>query len=157
EVPGQRDLDLLALRAFVSLEQCGGGDDDSGRADAALDGAPRDELPDEATPARGDGDSLDRLDDGAGALRCEDEARIAGGAGEQDGACAAIAGAAAELRPGELEVVAEHVDQQPVSPTGERPLGPVAGERVRHARTPSRSPGPRARGVPGADGHGCRG
>jgi hypothetical protein len=86
---------------------------------------------------------LDRLDPAIGAFRRVDETRVDGIAVEQDSAGTAIAGAAAELRPREREVVPEQLDQQPGIPVLKLARDTVTPEgrrqRPRHLRAHSRA------------------
>src|SRR6185295_12521360 len=106
----QRLAGLVAARLRIALEEGPTGDDDPRRAGAALDAAGGDEALQELA-RRSLGDPFDRLDSPALALEERHETGEDRLAVHHHRAGAAFAFAAAFLRAGEAEVLAEHVEQ----------------------------------------------
>ena len=100
--------DLLARRRAAALEQVGGGEQDPRRAEAALEGVVRAERLLQRAPL----EPLDGLDLGAVGLHGEQQAGADGDAVEPDGAGAADAVLAADVRAGQPERVAQEVGEQ---------------------------------------------
>ena len=104
--------DLLLVRVRVLVEQPGRLHDHARRAEAALEAVLVPERLLERVERRAVGHALDRLDLGAVGLDGEHRARLGALAVDVDGARAAVAGVAADVRAGEAEVVAQEVDEQ---------------------------------------------
>ena len=111
EVPGEHVDDLLAGRA-AAREEVVGRDQDPGRAEAALERVVALERLLERRQRRRPGERLDRLDRRPVDLHGEEAAAAHRDAVEADGARAADAVLAADVRAGQPEAVAEEVGQQ---------------------------------------------
>ena len=128
--------DLVVGRVRVVLEEVDRGHDHARRAEAALEavllpegGLHRVELVTVREP-------LDGLDLGAVGLDGEHRARLDRPAVHVDGAGAALAGVAADVRAGEVEVLAERLDEQPSRLDVELSRGPIDDERDMFAHGP---------------------
>ena len=113
DVPLQRDAHVLLGRVRVPREQGGGAHQHPGRAVAALERVVLVERLLERRQLTVGGEPLDRRDLGALGLHREHHAALHRLAVDVDGAGAAVARVAADVRPGETEVVAEEVDEEP--------------------------------------------
>ena len=129
DVALDRVADLVVGRVAVAGEQVGRGHDHARRAEAALQavllpegGLERVEL------VRAGGHALDGGDGGAVGLDGEHRARLHGAAVDVDGAGAALAGVAADVGAGQVEVLADGLDEQPSRLDVELPLRSVDRE-----------------------------
>src|SRR6266540_4370160 len=111
DVSLDRLADLRLARARVRVEQVLGRHQHSGRAVAALEGVIVAERLLERVQRPVVGKALDRLDRGAVRLDGQHHAALDRFAVVEDRAGPAVAGVAADVRAGQLEVVAEEVDQ----------------------------------------------
>src|ERR671930_2012899 len=123
---------LVGQPVAVRAEELDAGHDHPRRAEAALE---RMALPEgllQRMQLAVVGETLDRRDLAAVGLDCEHGARLHGAAVEMDRAGAADRRVAADLRPGQAEVVAQEVDEQ--RPRLDLRLAPdaVDGERYRY-------------------------
>ena len=117
----------------LALEQVGHGDDEPGRAEAALDGAGLDERLLHRVQAAVAGEALDRDDLVTVGLGGEDEARAHELAVEHDRARAALALLAGVLRAGQLERVAQERQQALAAADVGLAALPVDGQLDPHA------------------------
>jgi hypothetical protein len=111
EVSGESFFDLLHGGVRVLGEEMVGGEDHAGSADAALGSALFEETLLDWVESFFVSDAFDGGDLGAFGLEDWDEAGVDEFAVHQDGAGAALAFAAAFFRAGEVEVLAEDVEQ----------------------------------------------
>ncbi len=112
EVPAERVADRLDGGVGVAREQVSGGEDDSRRAEAALQAVVLDERAlDRVQPAVGR-ESLDRGDRGAGRLQREHRAALHGAAVEENRARSALARVAADVCARQPEPVSQRMDEQ---------------------------------------------
>jgi hypothetical protein len=112
EVAGECFTNPFGCWARLAVEQRFGGDEDAGRAVAALRRtAIREFLLQRMQPPVLD-EALDRQDVAPIAFGREREAREHGIAVEQHRACAALAQLAAVFRPGELQILAQDLEQR---------------------------------------------
>src|SRR5262249_31298788 len=107
---GQSDLRVRGIR--IDLEQIDDGHDHAGGAEAALQAVLLVKRLLHGMEVTVPVEALDRCDLSAVGLDCKDGARLHGASVEMDGAGAANGRVAADLRAGEIEVVAEKVDEQ---------------------------------------------
>src|SRR2546428_694327 len=149
EIPGDRLTDLLLRRRGVRGEEADRGHHHSRGAEPALQAVllveallDRMELPILL-------ESLDRGDARLIHLHREEGAGLHRAAVEQDGACAAACGVAADVGPGHPEVLAEEVNEQ----RSRLDVDVVGGPVHRHADPAKLWPGGR-RGWRGLNGHG---
>src|SRR5437867_1997768 len=112
EIARQPVADLGLGRVGIPLEQGLRGDEEARRADAALERGVLEELLLEGMERLAGGHALDGLDRPPGHLAAEDEARADEAPVERDAARPAVARGAALLAAGQVERVAEHVEQR---------------------------------------------
>ena len=112
EVAGERLADLVVARVRRSREEVGGGDDESGGAEAALDRSRFDEGRLDGVEPGAVGEPLDRRHLVTVGLRREDEAGADEGAVEQHRARAALPLLARVLRPRVAELLAQREEQR---------------------------------------------
>src|SRR3954462_12583794 len=104
--------DLVVGRPRIALEQGGRGDQHAGRAVAALEGVVVGERPLQRRQLVARGEALDRADARAVGLDGEQHAALHELPVEQDAARAAVARVAADVAAGQVDVVAQKMDQQ---------------------------------------------
>src|SRR6266478_4465280 len=112
EVAGEPVADLGLRRVGRPLEQGLGGHEEPWSADAALERGALQELLLQRMERLAGGHALDGLDLVAGYLAAQDQAGADQPAVQHDAARPAIAGRAAFLAPGQVEGVAQHVEQR---------------------------------------------
>src|SRR5262249_33939046 len=112
EVAGQPVADLGLGRVELPLEQGVAGHEESRRADAALEGGVLEEALLQGMERLALGQALDRFDPSPPDLAAQHEARAHEPAVQRDAAGAAVAGRAAFLAAGQVQGVAEHVQQR---------------------------------------------
>src|SRR5512144_5246 len=112
EIAGQPVADLGLRRVGRALEQRLGGHQHARGADAALQRGALQELLLQRMERLALGHALDGLDLAARHLAAQDQARADQAAVEQDAAGPAVAGGAAFLAAGQVERVAQHVEQR---------------------------------------------
>src|SRR5262249_29818957 len=112
EIARQRLAHLRLGRAWVLLQEGARGDDHAGRAVAALRGLLGDEGGLDRIGALGRAQAFDRRDGPRLHGARGRDARPGSAPVDQDGAGAALREAAAEVGPGEPEVVSEHIEER---------------------------------------------
>src|SRR5512144_1676335 len=111
EVTGNAEADLLFAGTGVLLQQPVGAHDHTGCTEAALQAVHLAEAFLQSMQcAVGVGHAFDGADVGAGRLHREHGARLHRSAVEVDGAGSAMAGVAADMRAGEIELLSQEVD-----------------------------------------------
>ena len=140
EVAAERAADRLLVRVRVALEQVDGGHDDPGRAEAALEPVVLHERVLQRVPHAAPRQPLDGRDLRSFGLQGEHGAALHRPAVEEDGAGAALARVAPDVRSGEPEPVAQRMDEERASFHLERVPLAVDDELdgVRHSRAAPR-------------------
>src|SRR5262249_21747388 len=112
EIAGQPVADLGVARVRVALQQRAAGHEEAGGADPALQRRVLEELLLQRVQRLAPGHALDGLDPAAVHLAAQHEARAHQPAVERDAAGAAVTRGAAFLAAGEVQRVAQHVEQR---------------------------------------------
>ena len=111
EVVGEVEADLVLGRIGVLVEQGFGGDEEAGRTDAALQGGAFQKALLERVQVAVLGEAFDRFDLGPFGFDREDQAAVHRQAVHEHGARAAVAVVAAFLRAGQVQRIAEHLQE----------------------------------------------